>query len=57
MKTYRLITLVAAVLITVFVARFLSDGKIGVPPDGADVVAAHWRWVSLRLGERLTSLP
>jgi hypothetical protein len=41
MKTYRLITLVAAVLITVFVARFLSDGKIGVPPDGADVVAAQ----------------
>jgi hypothetical protein len=40
MKTYKLITLVAAVLITVFVARFLSDGKIG-PPDQADVVAAQ----------------
>ncbi|HWM67817.1 MAG TPA: hypothetical protein VNO35_14610 [Steroidobacteraceae bacterium] len=41
MKTYRLITLVAAVLITVFVARFLSDGKIGAPPNEADVVAAQ----------------
>jgi hypothetical protein len=41
MKTYRLITLVAAVLITVSVARFLSDGKIGVPPDEAAVVAAQ----------------
>jgi hypothetical protein len=40
MKTYRLITLVAAVLITIFVARFLSDGKIGVP-DRADAVAAQ----------------
>jgi hypothetical protein len=39
MKTYRLITLAAALLITVFVARFLSDGKIGVSPDQADVVA------------------
>jgi hypothetical protein len=41
MKTYKLITLVAAVLITVFVARFLSDGKIGVAPGQADVVAAQ----------------
>jgi hypothetical protein len=41
MKTYKLLTLVAAVLITVFVARFLSDGKIGVSPDQADVVAAQ----------------
>ena len=39
MKTYRLITLVAAVLITVFIARFLADGKIGVSPDQAGVVA------------------
>jgi hypothetical protein len=39
MKAYRLITLVAALLVTVFVARFLSDGKIGVSPDQADVVA------------------
>jgi hypothetical protein len=39
MKSYRLITFVAAVLITVFTARFLSDGKIGVSPDQADVVA------------------
>jgi hypothetical protein len=41
MKAYRLMTLVAAVLITVFVARFLSDEKIGDPPDRADVVAAQ----------------
>ena len=41
MKTYRLITLVAAVLITVLVARFLDDGKIGVSPDQADVAAAQ----------------
>jgi hypothetical protein len=41
MKTYRLIALVAALLITVFVARFLSDGKIGASPDQADVVAAQ----------------
>jgi hypothetical protein len=41
MKTYRLITLVAAVLITVFFARFLflSDGKIDVSPAQADVEA------------------
>jgi hypothetical protein len=41
MKTYRLITLVAAVLITVLIARFLSDGRIGVSPDRADAVAAQ----------------
>ncbi len=41
MKTYKLITLVAAVLITVFVARFLSDEKIGVPSDQAGAIAAQ----------------
>jgi hypothetical protein len=41
MKTYKLITLVAAVLITVLVARFLSDEKIGVSPGQADGVAAQ----------------
>jgi hypothetical protein len=41
MKTYRLITLVAAVLITVLEVRFLSDGKIGVSPDQAEAVAAQ----------------
>jgi hypothetical protein len=41
MKTYRLITLVAAVLITVFTARFLSDNKINVPLDEAQAVAAE----------------
>jgi hypothetical protein len=41
MKTYKLITLVAAVLITVLIARFLFDGKIGVLPDRANVVAAQ----------------
>jgi len=30
MKTYRLITLVAAVLITVLIARFFTDEKVGV---------------------------
>ena len=43
MKTYRLITLIAAVLITVFIARVLTadDQKVGVSPGGADVVAAQ----------------
>jgi hypothetical protein len=41
MKTYRLITLVAAVLITVLIARFLSDGKISVSPDEMQTSAAE----------------
>jgi hypothetical protein len=32
MKTYRLITLVAAVLITVLIARVLTDEKVGASP-------------------------
>jgi hypothetical protein len=39
MKTYRLITLIAAVLITVLLARFLSDEKVGNPQDQAPVAA------------------
>ena len=41
MKTYRLITLAAALLITVFFVRFLSDEKVGVSPDQAGVIAAQ----------------
>ena len=41
MKTYRLITLIAAVVITAFFARFLSDEKVGASPDQADVIAAQ----------------
>jgi hypothetical protein len=41
MKTYRLITLVAAVLITALIARFLSDKKISAPPDEAQAAAAE----------------
>jgi hypothetical protein len=41
MKTYRLITLVAAVLITVLFARFLSDEKVGVSSDQGNVIAAQ----------------
>ena len=41
MKTYRLITLVAAVLITVLIARFLSDKKISALPDEAQAAAAE----------------
>ncbi len=41
MKTYRLITLVAAVLITVFFARFLSDEKVGVSSNQGNVIAAQ----------------
>jgi len=33
MKTYRLITLVAAILITVLITRFLSDKTITAPSD------------------------
>jgi hypothetical protein len=33
MKTYRLITLVAAVLITVLAARVLVSEKVGASPD------------------------
>jgi archaellum component FlaG (FlaF/FlaG flagellin family) len=38
MKSYRLITFVAAVLITGFAAWFLSDAKISVPASQADVI-------------------
>jgi hypothetical protein len=41
MKTHRLIALAAAVLITVFIARFPSDGIIGGSPTQAGVVAAQ----------------
>jgi hypothetical protein len=41
MKTYRLITLVAAVLITVLIARFLSDKTITVPSEQAQAAAAE----------------
>ena len=33
MKTYRLITFVAALLITVFIARALTDKKVTVSQD------------------------
>ena len=39
MKTYRLITLVAAVLITVLIAQFLSDKTITAPSDEAQAAA------------------
>jgi hypothetical protein len=39
MKTYRLITLTAAVLITLLIARFLTDKKVVVsPPDQVHAV-------------------
>ena len=41
MKTYRLITLAAAVLITVLFTRFLSDEKISVSSDQADFISAQ----------------
>jgi hypothetical protein len=41
MKTYRLITLVAAVLITVLMARFLTDEKVGASADQAHSVTAQ----------------
>jgi hypothetical protein len=42
MKTYRLITLAAAVLINVLVARVLIvDDEIGVSPDQAPAAAAE----------------
>jgi hypothetical protein len=40
MKTYRLIALVAAVLITVFLMRVLDDGKIAASQDQAHAAAA-----------------
>jgi hypothetical protein len=40
MKTYRLITFVAAMLITVLIARVFTDEKVGAPPDQAHVMAA-----------------
>jgi hypothetical protein len=44
MKTYRLITLVAAVLVNVLVARVLIvDDEIGVTPDQAAAVTAEAR--------------
>ncbi len=41
MKTYRLIALAAAVLITGFSAVFLSDGKVSVSPDEVNVIAVQ----------------
>jgi hypothetical protein len=41
MKTYRLITLVAALLITVLIARVLTDEKVGASFDQAHVAAAE----------------
>jgi hypothetical protein len=41
MKTYRLITLAAAVLINVLVARVLIDDKVGASPDQAPAAAAE----------------
>jgi hypothetical protein len=41
MKTYRLITLAAAVLITAFFARFLADEKVGESADQANVIAVQ----------------
>jgi hypothetical protein len=41
MKTYRLITLAAAVLITVLVARVFTDEKVGASPDQAHALAAQ----------------
>jgi hypothetical protein len=41
MKTYRLITLAAAVLITVLIAQFLSDKKISGPPAEAQATATE----------------
>jgi archaellum component FlaG (FlaF/FlaG flagellin family) len=41
MKTYRLITLLAAVLITVLIARFLTDGKVRISSDQEQAAAMH----------------
>jgi hypothetical protein len=41
MKTYRLIALIAAVLITVLIARVLTDENVGASPDQAHAVAAQ----------------
>jgi hypothetical protein len=40
MKSYRLITLAAAVLMTVLFARVFTDEKVGVSPDLADGTVA-----------------
>jgi hypothetical protein len=40
MKTYRLITLVAALLITVLIARAFTDEKVGASPNLAPTAAA-----------------
>jgi hypothetical protein len=41
MKTYRLITLLAAVLITVFFARIFTDERIGDSPDQVQAAAVE----------------
>lgn len=41
MKTYRFLTLVAAVLITVFFARVFADENIGAAPALAQAAAAE----------------
>jgi len=40
MKTYRLITLAAALLITVLIARVLTDEKVGASPNLVQTAAA-----------------
>jgi hypothetical protein len=40
MKTYRLVTLAASALITVFLARFLANEDVGYPKDQAHVETA-----------------
>jgi hypothetical protein len=40
MKAYRLITLLAAVLITAFLATFLTREDVGEPQDHAQVESA-----------------
>jgi hypothetical protein len=40
MKTYRLITLVAALLITVLIARAFTDEKVGASPNPVQSAAA-----------------
>ena len=41
MKAYRLVTLVAAVLITVFIARVLTDEKVGAESNLARPTASQ----------------
>jgi hypothetical protein len=41
MKVYRLVTLFAAVLITVFLARVLSDERVGDPQGQSPIATAN----------------